>query len=210
MCAAARLRAVIFDIGRVLVRVDVERAMRGLADGIPLSPVEIWSAIEKDPRWPDWQEGRITPRDWHLHLAKRLGGSLTFEQFRDAWNRALDPQPLQPDTLFEELKKRCRLGLLSNTDPLHVAHLEATYSFFRHVPSSARTYSCAVGASKPNALVFQLALKAVRAQAEETVFVDDVKAYVEAAERLGIRGIHYHSPEQLAGELARFGMPTVE
>ena len=48
-------------------------------------------AIEKDPRWPDWQEGRISPRDWHLHLGKRFGAELSFEEFTETWNRALDP-----------------------------------------------------------------------------------------------------------------------
>lgn len=203
---ASALRAVIFDIGRVLVRVDVARAMRGLADGIPLSPNEIWSAIEKDPGWRDWQEGRIPPHDWYLHLTKRLGGTLTFEQFREAWNRALDPEPLQPGALFQSLKKRCRIGLLSNTDPLHVAHLEETYSFFQYVPASARTYSCAVGASKPSPLIFSRALHAVKSKATEVVFVDDVEAYVDAARRLGMAGIHYRTPEQLAEELGSMGL----
>ena len=90
-----KIQAIIFDIGRVLVRVDVASAIENLARGISLSPQEIWTAIEKDPRWQDWQEGRISPRDWHLHLSKRLGGTLSFEQFTEAWNRALDPQPLR-------------------------------------------------------------------------------------------------------------------
>ena len=128
------LRTIIFDIGRVLVRVDVSRAMQGLAQGISLSPQEIWTAIEKDPRFQDWQEGRISPRDWHLHIAKRLGGSLSFEQFTEAWNRALDPEPIQDNSLFESLRKNFRIGLLSNTDPIHVAHLEATFDFFRFFP----------------------------------------------------------------------------
>ena len=77
--AQAKFRAIIFDIGRVLIRVDVPRAMDGLASGLSLTPKEVWSAIEKDPRWLDWQEGRISPRDWHLHITKRLGASLTFD-----------------------------------------------------------------------------------------------------------------------------------
>ena len=208
--SGSRFKAIIFDIGRVLVRVDVESSMRGLANGIQLSPAEIWSAIEKDPHWPDWQEGRMTPRDWHLHLVKRLGGKLTFEEFREAWNRALDPKPLQPEGLFERLAKRCRLGLLSNTDPIHVAHLEQTYSFFRHVPAGARTYSCVVGASKPNPLIFSHALRAVKSRAEETVFIDDIEGYVEAARRLGLTGIHYRGPEELAEELANIGALSAE
>ena len=81
--AFAKFRALIFDIGRVLIRVDTSRAMDGLASGLSLTPQDVWSAIEKDPRWLDWQEGRISPRDWHLHLAKRLGSSLTFDEFSE-------------------------------------------------------------------------------------------------------------------------------
>src|SRR5713101_140209 len=72
----------------------MSRAMGGLASGLALTHQEVMSAIEKDPRWLDWQEGRISPRDWHLHLTKRLGALLTFEQFTEVWNRALDPNPI--------------------------------------------------------------------------------------------------------------------
>jgi len=199
------IQAIIFDIGRVLVRVNVSRAMQTLAGGIFLSPEEIWTAIEKDPRWHDWQEGRISPRDWHLHLSKRLGSSLTFEQFTEAWNRALDPQPLQDNALFESLRKNYRLGLLSNTDPVHVAHLEATFDFFRFFPKSARKYSCVVHASKPSPLIFRDALKSLRVKAENAVFVDDVEAYVSAARSLGLYGIHYRDTTQLRADLNTVG-----
>jgi len=179
--------------------------MQDLAQGIALSPEEIWTAIEKDPRWQDWQEGRISPRDWHLHLQKRLGGSLTFDQFTEAWNRALDLQPIQDNSLFESLRKDFRLGLLSNTDPLHIAHLEATFDFFRFFPKSARTYSCYVGASKPSPLIFRDALKSLCARAETSVFIDDVESYVSAARALGMHAIHYQNPAQLRSDLNGFG-----
>jgi HAD superfamily hydrolase (TIGR01509 family) len=202
--AAAKLRAIIFDIGRVLVRVDVARAMQGLASGSALSPSELWTAIEKDPRWPDWQEGRIAPRDWYLHLNKRLGGNLTFEQFTEVWNRALDPIPIQEDAFIEKLSKLYRLALLSNTDPIHVRHMEATYSFFSFFPT--RIYSCSVGASKPNPLIYREALRALKVQAQEAVYIDDVPAYVEAAQRLGMAGIQFQSPAQLTSDLKSLGV----
>jgi glucose-1-phosphatase len=204
----AKFRAIIFDIGRVLVRLDVSRAVAGLAEGLTLSPADIWSAITHDPRWPDWQEGRISPRDWHLHLAKRLGGSLTFEQFAEAWNRAIDPAPILENALFERLSKRYHLALVSNTDPIHVAHLESTYGFFRHFPKSVRIYSCVVGASKPNPLIYREALRATKARAEETVYIDDILSYVQAAQRLGMAGITFQSPEQLDRELQALGIQS--
>lgn len=201
---AAKLRAIIFDIGRVLVRIDVPRAMQGLAVGTALSPSELWTAIEKDPRWPGWQEGRTAPRDWYLHLAKRLGVGLTFEQFTEVWNRVLDPVPIQEDAFLQKLSKRYRLALLSNTDPIHVRHLEATYCFFAYFPT--RIYSCAVGTSKPNPLIYREALRALKVRAEEALYIDDIGAYVEAAQRLGMFGIHFQSPAQLTSDLESLGV----
>lgn len=202
--ALRKLRAVIFDIGRVLIRIDVARAMTGLADGLSLSPDELWRAIENDPRWPDWQEGRMTARDWHLHLSRRLGTTPSFEQFIEVWNRVLDPQPIQDNSLFETLSKTYRLALLSNTDPIHVAFMEATYDFFRFFP--ARIYSCTVGASKPSPIVYLEALRALKVQSSEAVYIDDIPAYVEAARGLGMAGIHYQSPESLTQGLKNLGI----
>jgi glucose-1-phosphatase len=202
----AKIRAVIFDIGRVLIRLDSRRLRTLLAEGLPFSPEELWSAIEKDPRWMDWQEGRIAPRDWHLHLTKRFQMPMDFAQFTEVWNSALDPDPIHPNSFFAGLAKRYRLALISNTDPIHVAKLESTYRFFDYFPKNARVYSCVAGASKPQPLVFGEALKAVKVRADEAVYVDDILAYVEAAEKLGMQGIQFQSAEQLRADLAAKGV----
>ncbi len=201
---ANRIRAIIFDIGRVLIRVDISRATSGLASGLSLTPEEVWSAIEKDPRWPDWQEGRISPRDWHLHVNKHLGASLTFEQFTEVWNRALDPNPIQSESFLERLSKKYRLALLSNTDSIHMTEEEARFPFFRFFP--IRIYSFRVGASKPDPVIYREALKACKVQAEQAVYIDDVTAYAEAAQRLGMTGIVFRSPQQLQSDLRAVGI----
>lgn len=202
--ANSKFRAIIFDIGRVLIRVDISRAMGGLASGLTLTPQEVWSAIEKDPHWLDWQEGRISPRDWHLHLTKRLGASLTFEEFSEVWNRALDPKPIHSEAFLEKLSKNYRLALLSNTDPIHMSQEEARFPFFRFFP--VRIYSYQVGASKPDPIIYRQALQACKVRAEEAVYIDDVAAYAEAARRLGMTGIVFQSPEQLQTDLRNLGI----
>ena len=201
--SSPKLRAIIFDIGRVLIRVNVARAMTGLADGVSLSPEEVWSALEKDPRWKDWQEGRMSPQDWHLHVSRRLGSKLSFEQFVEVWNRALDPTPIHEEAFLAKLAKRYRLAVLSNTDPLHVAYMEKTFGFFALIP--ARIYSCQVGASKPNPVIYKEALEACKVRAQEAVYVDDIPAYAQAAAQLGIEGIVFQSSEQLESDLRKLG-----
>ena len=120
------------------------------------------------------------------------------------WNRALDPQPIQDVAFLEKLSKRYRLALLSNTDPIHIAHEEATFDFFRLFPM--RIYSCTVGASKPDPLIYREALRACKVRAQEALYVDDVAAYVEAAQRLGVVGIQFLSPNQLIADLQTLGI----
>lgn len=202
--APAKFRAIIFDIGRVLIRVDISRAMGGLASGLSLTPQEVWSAIQNDPHWLDWQEGRISPRDWHLHLTKRLGAALTFEQFSEVWNRALDPVPIHSEAFLEGLSMNYQLALLSNTDPIHMSHEEARFPFFRFFP--IRIYSYQVGASKPDPIIYRKALQACRVRAEEAVYIDDIAEYAAAAARLGMTGIVFQSPEQLRSEFRGLGI----
>jgi putative hydrolase of the HAD superfamily len=204
--AKPRVRAIIFDIGRVLIRVDLQRALEGLSAGLPLSPDAVWSAIQNDPLWPGWQVGRVSPRDWHLQLSKRLGASLDFEQFTAAWNRSLDPQPIHDPKFFGKLSKHYRLGLLSNTDPIHVAKLESTYDFFQYFPREVRIYSCGIGACKPDPLIYREALRACKARAEEALFVDDILEFVEAARRLGMAAIHFKTAEQLYEDMRAVGL----
>jgi len=205
---AGKIRAIIFDIGRVLVRVDIKRAQQGLAKGLNLTPEELWSAIEKDPRWMDWQEGRMSARDWHQNLGNRLGMKMSYDEFKDVWNSALDPEPIHSNSLFESLGKSYTLGLLSNTDPIHVAHLEATYKFFDYFPKPVRTYSCAAGSSKPNPLIFREALRACKVRADQAVYIDDIGTYVEAAKSLGMTGIQFHSREQLLQDFRGLGISS--
>ena len=202
--ASTNFRAIIFDIGRVLIQVDIHRAMAGLASDLQLTPQEVWSAIENDPRWPDWQEGRIAPQDWHLHLGKRLGGSLTFEQFKQVWNSALAPEPIQPEPFLEKLSKNYCLALLSNTDPIHMSDAEVRFSFFRHFP--IRIYSFRIGASKPNPLIYSEALRACKVHAREAIYIDDVPAYAETAQRLGMTGLIFRSHEELKTKLRDLGV----
>ena len=200
----AKFRAIIFDIGRVLIHVDIHRAMAGLASDLKLAPQELWSSIENDPRWADWQEGRMSPQDWHLHLSKHFGGSLTFEQFKDVWNSALVLEPIQSEPFLEKLSKNYRLALLSNTDPIHMSHEEARFPFFRFFP--IRIYSFRVGSSKPNPLIYREALRACKVRAEEAIYIDDIPAYADAAQRLGMTGLVFQSPGQLQWELRGLGV----
>jgi HAD superfamily hydrolase (TIGR01509 family) len=99
------------------------------------------------------------------------------------------------------------LALLSNTDPIHVAHFEANYSFVRHF--SARIYSCRVGLSKPSPMIFHRALREISAMPDEAMFIDDLAENVMVAASLGINAFHFTSASELLSEFSRLGLWTI-
>ena len=210
-------KAVIFDIGGVIVRLNLKQAFapfRSHSSGSTGESIthqhsaeEIWRLIQSDSRWADWQEGRMKPHEWYEHITEAFGVATSFEEFRAAWNGALDPQTILPDSLFAELASRCRLGLLSNTDPIHSARLEERFSFVRHFP--VRIYSNEIGARKPSATIYRSALAALEVSAAEALYIDDIAEFVEAARELGLDAIQFQSFEQLVGELSDRGLLVV-
>jgi putative hydrolase of the HAD superfamily len=197
-------RAVIFDVGRVIIGIDLSRSMGTLGQRDGLTHVQVLRELEVDPRWLDWQEGRMTPLDWHAHLSTKLGFAYSFEEFCSIWNSVLVRGTILPDLLFERLARKCRIALLSNTDPIHVAHIEATYPFVRHFHT--RVYSCRVGLSKPSPAIYHHTLREVGALPNEAVFIDDLRENVLGAATLGIDAFHFVSPEELLGEFSRLGL----
>jgi len=203
-------KAVIFDIGRVIVRLDPKRAFAPLAAEMQttgakspqrLSAEEAWEIIRADASWLDWQEGRLSPAKWHEHLMRRLKLSLSFEEFCDAWNRVLDPDLILGESLFVELGERCRLALLSNTDPIHAECLEQRFTFVRHFP--VRIYSWRVGVSKPSPAIYHAALESLGVSASEAVYIDDIREFVDAARQAGLDAIHFRTRDLLEAELRR-------
>lgn len=197
-------RAIIFDVGRVIIRVDLSQWTGALGGTSRRSHLEILRDLEADPRWQDWQEGRMNAGDWHKLVCEKFQLPLDFEQFSAAWNSVLDPVAILPDIFFERLAKKYRIALLSNTDPIHLAHFETTFPFVRHFP--ARIYSCRVGSSKPAPQIYHHALREVDALPEDAVFIDDLRENVVAAAGLGMIGFHFTSAEDLLAEFARMGL----
>jgi 2-haloacid dehalogenase len=63
-----------------------------------------------------------------------------------------------------------------------------------------------IGVSKPDPAIFEHLLSKYRFSARDAVFVDDLAANVEAANRLGFQGIHFRDPESLRADLAATGL----
>jgi 2-haloacid dehalogenase len=65
-----------------------------------------------------------------------------------------------------------------------------------------------VGVAKPDARIYRALLGRFRLAPAETLFIDDRRANVESAARLGIRGVVFVDPVTLRHDLAALGLPV--
>ncbi len=97
------------------------------------------------------------------------------------------------------LKERWRLGLLSNTDPLHFNYILSKFPIIKMFDQWILSYE--VGFKKPAIEIFQKAIEWASVEPKKILFIDDIKKYVEVAISLGMHGIHFISSDQLKEEL---------
>jgi len=204
MTRGDEIEALLFDVGQVILRVNVPRAARLLADGAGKTPEHVIAAIESDPQMVSFQEGRLAAEEWHQHLRRSLGLRHSFEEFCRAWNSALEPEPLLGVEFFAALAPRLRLGLLSNTDPIHVQHFESHFEVVSLIP--VRLYSCTEGMRKPAPALYERAIAALGTAAEKMLYMDDVEEFVEGGKRAGLQTYHCRDPAALSGHLRERGL----
>jgi len=88
------------------------------------------------------------------------------------------------------------LYYLSNMPVPYARFLEAHHAFLRCFDGGI--FSGDVHQVKPDPALYQLLQSRYALEPAHTLFIDDLRANVEAATALGWQGIHFESPQQLA------------
>ncbi|QDO40541.1 HAD family phosphatase [Streptomyces sp. RLB3-17] len=145
--------------------------------------------------------GRITPDEWAGSILRGLTG-LVANGTAVELSTALIRSPFHADETVVALLRRARthmpLVLVTNTSVQLEEDLESLglTDLADHVVSSAR-----VGIAKPDRRIYDIAVERAGVPAERCLFVDDTLENVEAAAALGMRTVHYRTPEDLRGAL---------
>ncbi len=194
------IKAIIFDIGSVIIRLDPARAIAAIGRvDRNFHPIKCGRRCRKTLCGRPGRKGALSRKIGMRMLSRVFTRLFHSTNFCGAWNSILCPELILPESLFKQLSKKCRLLLLSNTDPIHVGCMESTFPFIRYFPE--RIYSCDVGASKPGLKIFRAAIRAAGVPANQILFIDDVRENVLAARRIGLKTHQFRSRRRLEADL---------
>ena len=199
-------RAILFDLGNVLVDVDYRLAIQRFPPG-PLSGEEMLHRITAAGLIRETNLGRLAPVPFYERVRELVGlpPEMDFLAFRAAYCSIFRAKP-EMDRLLARLAPRCRLGLLSNTDLMHHHVIEEQFPIFS-VPT-VRVLSYQVGLFKPDPAIYRLAVERLGTAPAETLFVDDLQANVDGARAVGLQGLLFSGEPALARDLQHLGMLT--
>ncbi len=196
----SRIKAIISDLGGVLVRTREDGARELLARQLGLSLAELLDIIFCSPTAEAATLGVIPEEQHWLAIAGRLKLQVNeLPAFRwKFWSSEMPDGSLLE--YLKSLKPRYRLGILSNawSDSEHEIRerLPGLLDFFDDVIFSAK-----VGLAKPDRRIYQLAVERLGVRPDEAVFIDDIEKNVHGAREAGLYAIHAHCGEEVIAEL---------
>lgn len=100
-------------------------------------------------------------------------------------------------------KKQIPVAMLSNIDG-GIAKLVREFGFYE--PFNPCLLSCEIGFEKPDPRAFQALIKELNVPACDIIFIDNLKANIIAAQKLGINAILFKSTTQIRAELVKRGL----
>lgn len=110
---------------------------------------------------------------------------------------------------FEMLKRVSTVGIIAIKDDklallsVHtrewIEYCETKHNYHQYFHTIM--YSYEVGVSKPDPMAFELILESLQVKPNETLFIDDSRRNIQAANKLGMHTIHFHNAAQLKKEL---------
>jgi len=188
------IRAVIFDMGGVLLRSEDNQPRQQLASWLGISTEELLHQVFGGESAQRATVGEISEqqhwRNVQAHFGLNDAQMVEFQRLFWAGDR-VDGKLLQ---FIDGLRPQLRTALLSNAWDSARTVLNQRYGalyVFDEV-----IFSAEVHLAKPDPAIYQLILGRLGMQPQETVFVDDFVENIEAAKQLGIHAIRFFNAQQ--------------
>lgn len=198
------IKTILFDLGNVILPFDVTRLARRLTAFSSLKTEEIVKKLWNDHIAEPFETGRMSPDEYFTHISEACGfQNFRFDDFLPLFNEIFDEDKAVVELIIN-LKNNYKLGLISNTNAIHVTYIKSNFPQLGHF--DRHFFSNEVGYRKPHEAIYRLALDHFNSNPQETLFIDDYEINVAAARQLGIHAIHYKGVDHLKENLSQMGI----
>jgi putative hydrolase of the HAD superfamily len=208
MGASGGIRALLFDLGGVVIEIDPDRMLQ---HWLPHSRLDLSAMRERlyaDEAFRRHERGQLETAGYMAHLAERFEIDAAAEHIVAGWNAILVDTIESTLDLIDDLRLHLPCFAFSNTSPVHRA------SWSTRFPRLEQTFehlflSFELGLRKPERVAYEAVARAIGVPASSILFFDDLAENVEGARAAGMQAVQVSTPEDVATAIAGLDLSPV-
>jgi glucose-1-phosphatase len=193
------IKNLVFDLGGVILDLAVDQTIQAFANLAGMSTEKATSIFHTSPEFNLYEKGGMTDQQFRDFLKSAYMPGATDAEIDNAWNQMLRRIPVRKLELLENLKRRHRVLLLSNTNEIHLSYINSKllptgiHSLDKYFHKAY--YSHRMLKRKPDAEIFEQVLLENNFIPEQTLFLDDNVMNIKGAESVGMKTVHVTTPD---------------
>jgi epoxide hydrolase-like predicted phosphatase len=198
---APSVKNLIFDLGGVILDLSVDHTIHAFSRLSGIEPQQVKKIFVSSGGFEVYEKGEMDDPEFRDFVRKVYKSKAPDSQIDHCWNQMLRGIPMAKLDLLQKLKDRYNVYLLSNTNNIHLHHIneiilkDLTGSNDLDIYFHKAYYSHRMRMRKPDAEIFEQVLHENELAANETLFLDDNAFNVEGAQSLGIQTVYVTSPD---------------
>jgi glucose-1-phosphatase len=193
--------ALLFDLGRVVIDFDFNRAFSRWARHARCDQKLISDRFRYDTAYERHERGEIDSKDFFASVRESLGIDISDAQLLEGWNSIFVGETPGVSELLVKAAERFPLYAFTNSNR---AHEEYWSKQFSSILSNFKQVfvSSTIGLRKPEAKAYDYVVRKIGVSADRIVFFDDLLENIEGARVCGLRAVHVKSDADVANALA--------
>jgi glucose-1-phosphatase len=185
-------KALLLDLGGVLIDLHLQRTFDAFHQLGFLRFEQHFDSYSGSPFIEIFEEGKMSNDDFIATLKKHCKPDTTTDQILTAWNAMLGDVPQEKFRQLQQWSKEYKVFLYSNTNALHVAHLNLYYNltFGENVFQNCFTkmyYSQELGIRKPHKEGYLKIMEEQQLQPQDIFYIEDGTMHLATAQSLGLQ-----------------------
>lgn len=186
--------AIVFDLGRVLLDFDYNRAARNIACHCTMGELELKAALDQSPLLFRYETGLMTTPEFFAEVQALSTFSKDYRTFAPLFGDIFTEIPPMIDLNRQVRKNGFPTYIFSNTNELAIEHIRERYSFFSEFTDYILSYEHR--SMKPDSIIYGVVEKQTGKKGKDILYIDDRLENIEAGEKRGWQTIHHTDVDQ--------------
>jgi len=197
-------RAVVFDLGKVMLDFDYGIAVRRLLPWVRLGLGELRRLFEQSPLLPEYEIGGMSTAEFFARVQAATGFAGDLSAFAELFADVFSELPAMVAVQAEVRQRGVPTYVLSNTNELTIQYIRRHFPFFGQFDGYVLSYEH--GAMKPAPRLYEVAEQLAGLRGADLFYLDDLPENVEAARRRGWQAVVHESAAQSRAALVAVGV----